>query len=45
VNDEKLRVILKVGEVLSANESGLGNRVDFIRMLDVYKARHAAPQI
>jgi hypothetical protein len=40
-----LRVVLKVGEVLGANESGLGNRVDYVRMLNVYKDRHAAPQL
>ena len=45
LNDEKLRVILKVGEVLGANEGGLGNRVDYMRMLKVYKGRHAAPQL
>jgi hypothetical protein len=45
LNDEKLKVILKVGEVLGANEGGLGNRVDYIRILKVYKSRHAAPQL
>lgn len=45
ITDEKLRVILKVGEVQGATEGGLGNRFDFDRLLLVYKSRHAAPQL
>ena len=45
LNDDKLRVVLKTGEVIGANEGGLGNRIDFMRMLNVYKSRHAAPQL
>ena len=41
VNDDKIRVILKVAEV---SEGGaLGNRIDYMRLLEVYKGRHAAP--
>jgi hypothetical protein len=44
VDDEKLHVILKVGEVQGAtSEGGLGNRYDYKRLLNVYKNRHAAP--
>lgn len=45
ITDEKLRVILKVGEVQGATDGGLGNRYDFARLLNVYKNRHAAPQL
>lgn len=43
VDDEKMRVILKVGEVQGAQGGALGNRYDYKRVLHVYKNRHAAP--
>ena len=41
--EAKMKTIMKVGELLSANEGGLGNRYDYMRILNVYKDRHAAP--
>jgi len=43
LTEEKLRVILKVGELQTASEDGLGNRYDYNQLLNVYKNRHAAP--
>ena len=45
LTEEKLKVILKVGEIQGASENGggLGNRYDYVRLLDVYRSRHAAP--
>ena len=45
ITEDKMHVILKVGEVQGANEGGLGNRYDYMRLLNVYKNRHAAPQL
>jgi len=45
LTDEKIRIILKVGEVQGASEGGIGNRFDYMRLLNVYKGRHAAPQL
>ena len=45
ITDEKLKIILRVGEMQGANEGALGNRYDFNRFLNVYKNRHAAPQL
>jgi hypothetical protein len=41
--DDKLRVVLKVGEVQGASAEGIGNHFDYVRMLDVFKSRHAGP--
>lgn len=43
IGDDKIKIILKVGEMLGANTDGIGNQYDYMRMLDVYKARHAGP--
>jgi hypothetical protein len=43
ISDDKMKVILKVGEQQGATEGGLGNQYDFDRLLTVYKNRHAAP--
>jgi hypothetical protein len=43
IGDDKIRVLLKVGEELGPNTEGIGNSYDYIRMLDVYKSRHAGP--
>jgi hypothetical protein len=43
LDDDKMRVILKVGELQGATNGGLGNRYDYMRLLNVYKNRHAAP--
>ena len=45
IGDDKLKVILKVGEVLGPNTDGIGNSYDYLRILDVYKSRHAGPQL
>ena len=45
ITDEKLKIILRVGEMQGASDGGLGNRYDFNRFLNVYKNRHAAPQL
>ena len=43
VGEEKMKAIVKVGEILKASEGGIGNRYDYKRILSVYKDRHAAP--
>jgi len=43
LGEEKMKAIVKVGEVLKASEGGIGNRYDYKRILAVYKDRHAAP--
>lgn len=45
LGDDKIRVLLKTGEELGPNSEGIGNSYDFNRVLEVYKNRHAAPQI
>lgn len=45
LSDDKLRQVFKVGELQGANSEGIGNRFDYMRILDVYKSRHAAPQL
>ena len=45
LSDEKLLHILKVGEHQGATSEGLGGKFDYIKMLDVYKNRHAGPQL
>ena len=43
LNDEKLRCVLRVAELQGANAGGPGSAYDYMRMLDVYKNRHAGP--
>ena len=45
ISDDKLKTILRVAELQGANPDGIGNQYDYVRMLDVYKTRHAAPLI
>ena len=45
LSDEKLLHVLKVGEAQGATSEGLGGKFDYNRMLEVYKNRHAAPQL
>lgn len=43
VGDDKIRVILRVAEQQGANSEGIGNQYDYLRVLDVFKNRHAGP--
>jgi hypothetical protein len=43
IEDDKMKAIVKVGEILKASEGSIGNRYDYVRILSVYKDRHAAP--
>ena len=45
ISDEKIRCLLRPAEQQGANVDGLGNNYDYARLLDVYKKRHAGPQI
>ena len=42
VTDDKIRVILKVAEV---NEGTVTSKINYSRLLEIYKGRHAAPQL
>lgn len=41
--DEKLKQVLNVAEIQGASADGLGNHYDYMRLLDIYKSRHAGP--
>jgi len=43
ISEEKLRVVLRVAELQGANQEGIGNQYDWMRLLDVYRNRHAGP--
>lgn len=43
ITEDKFKQILRVAEIQGANTEGLGNQYDYMRILDVYKGRHAAP--
>lgn len=43
IGDDKIKVCLKVGEIVGPNSDGIGNQYDYNRILDVYKSRHAGP--
>jgi hypothetical protein len=43
LGDDKIKCILKVAELQGANTDGIGNAYDYMRMLDVYRTRHAGP--
>jgi len=45
ITDEKLRTILRVAELQGANSDGIGNQYDYVKLLEVYKSRHAGPQL
>ena len=45
IGEDKIRGLLKAGEELGPNSDGIGNSYDFNRVLEVFKSRHAAPQI
>jgi hypothetical protein len=45
VGDDKIKQILRVAELQGANTEGIGNQYDYVRMLDVFKNRHAGPQV
>jgi len=41
--EDKLRCLLRVAELQGAQASGPGSAYDFMKLLDVYKNRHAGP--
>jgi hypothetical protein len=43
VNDEKIKCVMRVGEVQGPTAGGPGSVVDFERVLEVYRKRHAGP--
>lgn len=45
MDEDKFKIILRVAEIQGANIDGLGNQYDYERLLNVYKGRHAAPQL
>jgi hypothetical protein len=45
VTDDKLKCLLRAAELQGANMEGIGNTYDYMRFLDVYKTRHAGPQL
>jgi hypothetical protein len=45
LGDDKLKCVLRVAELQGASSTGIGNNYDYTRMLDVYKSRHAGPQV
>jgi len=45
VGDDKIKVLLRAAELQGANVEGIGNQYDYVKFLDVYKTRHAGPQL
>lgn len=45
LSEDKLKTVMRVAELQGANSEGIGNQYDYMRMLDVYKTRHAGPQL
>lgn len=45
LSDEKLKCVLRVGEIQGSSAAHSEELYDFTRILDVYKSRHAGPQL
>ncbi len=45
LGDDKIKQLLRAAEQQGANIDGIGNQYDYSKFLDVYKTRHAGPQI
>lgn len=45
LGDDKIRALLRSAEQQGANIDGIGNQYDYSRFLEVFKTRHAGPQL
>jgi hypothetical protein len=43
VSDDKVKCVMRVGEVQGPSAGGPGSLVDYERVLEVYRKRHAGP--
>mgnify|MGYP000049165586 CR=1 FL=1 len=45
LTDDKLKILLKVAQVQGTQSSSVGELFNYMQFLEIYKNRHAGPQL